>query len=96
MAYFKTKFSTGRQDWETPNELFDPLNAEFGFTLDVCATVENAKCPRFYARERFIRRIQADALRAAADHIASGVACKSKDEIRDLANQLHPLRDGKE
>lgn len=48
MAEFKTKFATGRQDWETPASLFDPLNAEFGFTLDVCATEENAKCPHFF------------------------------------------------
>ena len=48
MADFKTKFGTGRQDWETPATVFDPLNAEFRFTLDVCATAENAKCPRYY------------------------------------------------
>jgi phage N-6-adenine-methyltransferase len=34
-------------DWETPPEVFDPLHAEFGFTLDVCARVDNAKCARF-------------------------------------------------
>lgn len=33
---------------ETPSSLFQPLNAEFGFTLDVCATAANAKCARFY------------------------------------------------
>lgn len=33
-----------REDWETPPEVFDPLNAEFGFTLDVCATFQNRKC----------------------------------------------------
>jgi phage N-6-adenine-methyltransferase len=27
---------------------FDELNAEFGFTLDVCATTENAKCTRYF------------------------------------------------
>ena len=48
MANFKTKFGTGRQDWETPASLFDPLDAEFGFTLDVCATRENAKCAKYY------------------------------------------------
>lgn len=48
MAEFSTKFATGRQDWETPDEIFFPLNAEFHFTLDVCATVENAKCELFF------------------------------------------------
>lgn len=35
--------------WETPQDLFDQLDAEFGFELDVCATTENAKCDRFYS-----------------------------------------------
>ncbi len=34
-------------DRRTPPELFDPLHAEFGFTLDAAATSENTKCPRF-------------------------------------------------
>ena len=48
MAQFKTKFDSKRQDWETPAVLFDPLNNEFGFTLDVCATAENAKCKSYF------------------------------------------------
>lgn len=31
----------------TPRWLFDELHREFAFTLDVCATVENAKCAKF-------------------------------------------------
>lgn len=34
--------------WATPQELFDKLNREFGFTLDVCALPENAKCARYF------------------------------------------------
>jgi len=41
--------SSDRMDWETPASVFDPLDREFGFTLDVCATAENAKCTRFYS-----------------------------------------------
>lgn len=37
--------------WATPQDFFDQLNAEFGFTLDVCATADNAKCERFYTKE---------------------------------------------
>jgi phage N-6-adenine-methyltransferase len=44
-------FMSQRQDWETPQFLFDGLNAEFGFELDVCATAQNAKCRRFIAPE---------------------------------------------
>ena len=32
----------------TPQALFDRLNAIHGFTLDVCALSENAKCEHFY------------------------------------------------
>ncbi len=38
-------------EWETPQILFDTLEAEFGFTIDVCARRENAKCSRFYSRQ---------------------------------------------
>lgn len=41
-------FSSDRQDWETPQAFFDAVNAEFGFTLDACATPANAKCERFF------------------------------------------------
>lgn len=36
-------------DRTTPPELFDPLNARFGFTIDVAASARNARCPRFYS-----------------------------------------------
>lgn len=41
-------FSSDKQDWETPQELFDELNNEFNFTIDVAANESNAKCKRFY------------------------------------------------
>lgn len=34
--------------WETPQDFFDRLNAEFHFDLDVCALPENAKCKRYF------------------------------------------------
>ena len=39
-------------EWETPQTLFDQLNDEFEFTLDPCATAENAKCAKFYTKEQ--------------------------------------------
>lgn len=43
---------TSRTDlWSTPQAFFDTLDREFGFTLDVCATKENAKCSRFFSLE---------------------------------------------
>lgn len=35
--------------WETPIELFLRLDAEFHFTLDVCALPETAKCARYFS-----------------------------------------------
>lgn len=49
MAQFKTKFESAKQDWGTPKEIFDPLNNEFHFTLDVCATKDNTKCTNFFS-----------------------------------------------
>ena len=46
----KVHFSSAADLHETPQEFFDALDAEFGFTLDVCATSENAKCKNFYTR----------------------------------------------
>jgi phage N-6-adenine-methyltransferase len=37
--------------WSTPQDFFDKLDAEFHFTLDVCATKDNAKCKDFIAPE---------------------------------------------
>lgn len=41
-------FSSKTDLWETPQKLFDELDQEFHFTLDVCALPENAKCEKFY------------------------------------------------
>jgi phage N-6-adenine-methyltransferase len=38
--------------WSSPQEDFDALHAEFGFTLDVCAIAENAKCDRYFSPEQ--------------------------------------------
>jgi phage N-6-adenine-methyltransferase len=42
-------FMSEKMDWGTPQELFDRLNQEFHFTLDVCALPENAKCKHFFS-----------------------------------------------
>jgi phage N-6-adenine-methyltransferase len=45
-------YSSATPEWSTPQDLFDELNREFGFVLDVCATAENAKCASYYSPER--------------------------------------------
>jgi phage N-6-adenine-methyltransferase len=44
-------FSSETDLWATPQDTFDELNKEFGFTLDVCATDDNAKCDRYFTIE---------------------------------------------
>jgi phage N-6-adenine-methyltransferase len=39
--------SSAKDDWETPDWLFDELNREFEFTLDVAANTSNAKCAKW-------------------------------------------------
>lgn len=36
--------NTTRDDWETPNILFDKLNKQYYFGFDCCATEKNSKC----------------------------------------------------
>lgn len=40
-----------RDDWETPQALFDALDEKYHFTLDPCSTHENAKCAKHYTVE---------------------------------------------
>lgn len=42
-------WSSAKEDWETPQVLFDELDAEFHFTLDAAANEHNAKCANFYS-----------------------------------------------
>lgn len=43
--------SSKTSEWGTPQDLFDSLNAEFQFDLDVCASHENAKCALYMTQE---------------------------------------------
>jgi len=45
-------FSSTTDLWATPQEFFDKYNASFGFTLDVCALPENAKCASYFTPEQ--------------------------------------------
>ena len=44
-------FSSQTDLWATPQDLFNELDNEFGFTVDVCALPENAKCKQYYTPE---------------------------------------------
>lgn len=45
-------FSSKTDKWATPQDFFDEINREFGFSLDVCALPENAKTTRYYTPEQ--------------------------------------------
>lgn len=42
------RYNGNGRHWATPPEVYDPLHAEFNFTLDPCATPETAKCAKFF------------------------------------------------
>lgn len=44
-------WSSKTEEWSTPQHIFDQLDEQFHFTLDVCATPENAKCDKYFTKE---------------------------------------------
>jgi site-specific DNA-methyltransferase (adenine-specific) len=39
----RVHFSSENREWETPNEVFKPLQKKYNIVLDTCATLENKK-----------------------------------------------------
>lgn len=50
MALSPILFSSATEEWGTPQHLFDQLDNEFNFELDVCANHENHKCERYFTK----------------------------------------------
>ncbi|MBR4860234.1 MAG: adenine methyltransferase [Alphaproteobacteria bacterium] len=46
----KALLSSNSMEWATPQPFFDELNKEFNFTLDPCATDQNAKCRKYFTK----------------------------------------------
>lgn len=51
MINAKVHYSSATDLWETPQHLFDLLDSEFHFEVDVCAIKDNAKCRNFFSPE---------------------------------------------
>lgn len=51
MSKWQTLFSAKSCEWDTPQEVFDALNAEFDFELDPCAKQGHGKCASFDMNE---------------------------------------------
>ncbi|EPC12611.1 Chaperone protein DnaJ [Lacticaseibacillus paracasei subsp. tolerans Lpl7] len=47
----KGLFSSDKDDWETPQKLFEKLNDRYHFVIDLAATSKNAKCKNYYTVE---------------------------------------------
>ncbi len=43
-------FSSRTDEWATPQQFFDTLDAEFDFDLDVAATKKNTKCRHYFSK----------------------------------------------
>ena len=52
MPISEALYSSKTDMWEPPQDLFNELDKEFNFDLDVCATQENAKCKRYYTPDQ--------------------------------------------
>lgn len=46
----KVHFSSGSEEWETPEAFFKALDDKYHFTLDPACTHENAKCREHYTK----------------------------------------------
>lgn len=52
MANIDVMFSSQTDNWATPPDFFEELDAEFHFDLDPCASDENHKCERYFTKEQ--------------------------------------------
>jgi phage N-6-adenine-methyltransferase len=44
-------YSSATNEWTTPQNFFDQLDAEFAFTLDPCCTHASAKCATYFTAD---------------------------------------------
>ena len=62
MSKVEDIYAGSRNDeWRTPQELWDKLNAQYHFSVDLAASRENSKCPRFFSKEdSFLKQYNVD------------------------------------
>jgi phage N-6-adenine-methyltransferase len=46
----RSLFTSRTDEWTTPKDLFEALNARFHFNLDPCATSRNTTCERYFTK----------------------------------------------
>lgn len=47
----KGLFTSNNDSWETPKELFNELNKEFNFDVDLCASDQNHLCDKYFTKD---------------------------------------------
>lgn len=47
----KALFTSNKEDWETPQDFYDQLNAKYHFEWDLAASDDNAKCSCYFTRD---------------------------------------------
>jgi phage N-6-adenine-methyltransferase len=52
MTIMPILFSSATDEWPTPPAFFAKLNRRYQFTLDPCATADNAKCALYFTKEQ--------------------------------------------
>lgn len=52
IAISEALYSSKKVEWETPQPIFDFINKEWHFDVDVCALPENAKCDTYYTPDQ--------------------------------------------
>lgn len=51
MAINSALFSSNKEDWETPQAMFDQLDAKYHFGFDLAASDSNHKCDRYFTEQ---------------------------------------------
>ena len=81
-------FSSNKDDWETPQELFKKLHKEFNFSIDLCASSQNAKLPRYYSeKDSALKTVTCMRNNASADLLAQALHI-DKSKVRKAIEHL--------
>jgi len=51
MGNFNGKFESAKQEWTTPDDLYDKLNEIYSFNIDLAADNSNKKCNNYFSEE---------------------------------------------
>ncbi len=52
MVFLTEKYKSKTDEWSTPDSVWIPINKEFRFNLDVCASSSNTKCKNYFSKSQ--------------------------------------------